>query len=962
MPKFTSPFTVVSTLLATLALSTPAVVAADAPILMLDPGGHMAMIRSVIFTPDGEQLVSASDDKVIRVWDIGTGNTVRTLRGQIGNGNRGKVYALALSPDGRYLAAGGRIVESGEGNHPIRIYEFKSGEIVALLDGHNDAVLSLDFSPDGRMLVSGSTDDTAIIWDFDKRHLVHRLKLHTADINRAVFTRDGERIVTGSDDRTLALWRVKDGKLLARSTTHAGNIFGVAVSPLTGEVASASQGGEVRLSDDRALQPRKRFKRQEGDFLGLSFAASGKYLISGSGTEPYHCLVWDAANGNPVRTYRGHDHLVLATAASPTGPVAATAGGVNNEIHVWDVNTGKVQRTLRGSGQSVWATGFSSDGALLAWGHTRRETSPTERGPIEFSLRLPRKQMPTGEPRPVQGEPHRFRRAMVQIENLKLSRREGGDYGYYANLDVAQGGRNFTTIARDERSGFAHNSYTLTPDARQIITGGGNGWLTAFDISGSKRGDFIGHASDIWATSVSPDGRLLLSGGNDQTIRLWNVNTHESVISVFHGRDGEWVIWTPQGYYAASPRGDRHVGWHINQGEGRAARFVTAAQLKQHFYRPDIIRRALELASARQAIDEAQRTDFSLNELLTRRPPGFSVTTPRPDSTVGSSPTDLTLRVEANPDPVEGFVITVNGRRVISRVDLDPSRENAGEHEISFQVPLSLGANVVEIVAYNKVGKTAKQVTVKQTGQPDLDKRGTLFILAVGIDAYVNFQKAKLDFAEIDARSIKSILEDQAAPLYNAIESHLLATDQPQVPTATNIRAALKRLSGAGPRDTVLLFLAGHGLNEGADYLYLAMDAALDGQGKLDPNTVISWRDLQHAIESTRGQRILLLDTCYAGNAYNARLIKDAADDQVVVLAATDAETLAHEKPALGHGVFTYALLQGLKGSADSEDDGRIQVGELSDFVRQLVVGLTDGEQIPTAHMSTGRNFILAGR
>jgi uncharacterized caspase-like protein len=105
-----------------------------------------------------------------------------------------------------------------------------------------------------------------------------------------------------------------------------------------------------------------------------------------------------------------------------------------------------------------------------------------------------------------------------------------------------------------------------------------------------------------------------------------------------------------------------------------------------------------------------------------------------------------------------------------------------------------------------------------------------------------------------------------------------------------------------------------------------------------------------------------LLDTCYSGNAYNERLIKDAADDQVVVLAATDAETLAHEKPALGHGVFTYALLQGLNGSADSEKDGRIQLGELSDFVRQLVVRLTDGEQTPTAHMSAGRNFVLSGR
>lgn len=963
MLKLTPPFTVVlCALWATLALGYRAAQAADAPILMLDPGGHMALIRAVIFTPDGKQIVSAADDKVIRVWDIETESTVRTLRGQIGDGNRGKVYALALSPDGRYLAAGGRIVESGEGTHPVRIYDFETGEMVALFDGHSDAVLSLDFSPNGKMLVSGSTDDTAIVWDFERRRLLHRLRVHTADINRAVFTLDGERVVTGSDDRTLGLWSVKDGRLLARSSPHAGNVFGLAVSPVTGEVASASQGGEVRLSDDRTLEPVRQFKKQQGDILGLSFSADGQHLISGSGSKPYQCLVWDVTRGTPSRTYGGHDHLVVATATSPTSPLAVTAGGSNNEIHIWDMITGKVVKILRGSGQSVWATGFSSDGALLAWGHTHRESSPIERGPIEFTLRLPQKQMPTGEPRPVDGEKSRFSRSKAQIEDIRLSHRPGGDYGYYANLDIAQRGRILATIARDEHGGFAHNAYTLTPDARQVVTGGGNGWLTAYDVTGFKRGDFVGHTSDIWAAAVSPDNRLLLSGSDDQTLRLWNVATRENVISLFHGRDGEWVMWTPQGYYAASPLGDRHVGWHINQGEGKAARFVTAAQLKQHFYRPDIIRRALELASSRQAIDETQGTDFTIDELLTRRPPGFSIVGPEPDKAVATSPTDLTLRVEANLDPVQGFDITVNGRRVISRADRGSSGQTADEHEVSFQVPLSAGDNLIEIVAYNSVGKTVKQVAVEHTGQPDLDKRGTLYILAIGIDDYANFADAKLDFAEVDARTIKAALENQAGSRHDAIESHLLATNQPQAPTAANIRSALTRFSGAGPRDTVVLFLAGHGLNEGADYLYMATDAALDVQGKLKPDTVISWRDLQSAIESTRGQRILMLDTCYAGNAYNARLIKDAADDNVVVLAATDAETLAHEKPALGHGVFTYSILQGLQGSADSEKDGRIQLGELSDFVRQLVVRLTDGEQTPTAHISSGRSFVLVGR
>ena len=74
--------------------------------LMLDTGGHMSLIRYVVFTPDGNQIVSASEDKLIRIWDWRSGKTVRTIRGESAAGDAGKIYAMALSPDGRLLAAG----------------------------------------------------------------------------------------------------------------------------------------------------------------------------------------------------------------------------------------------------------------------------------------------------------------------------------------------------------------------------------------------------------------------------------------------------------------------------------------------------------------------------------------------------------------------------------------------------------------------------------------------------------------------------------------------------------------------------------------------------------------------------------------------------------------------------------------------------------------------------------------
>jgi len=229
-------------------LPTPEPVAQNTPppLLQIDPGGHKALIKDVTFTPDGRYLVSAGDDKVIRVWDLETGQTVRTLRGQIGAGSEGKIFAMALSPDGRWLAAGGLLTGTYEEKTAIRLYNFASGQLVALLKGHSNIVNALAFSPDSRFLVSGGGDSNAIIRELDANALdntalapKHRLSGHTDDIYAVAFTPDSQRVVTGSDDHTLRLWQVSDGKLLATLTGHTDDVSAVAISPQDGTILHA---------------------------------------------------------------------------------------------------------------------------------------------------------------------------------------------------------------------------------------------------------------------------------------------------------------------------------------------------------------------------------------------------------------------------------------------------------------------------------------------------------------------------------------------------------------------------------------------------------------------------------------------------------------------------------------------------------------------------------------------------
>ena len=126
------------------------------------------------------------------------------------------------------------------------------------------------------------------------------------------------------------------------------------------------------------------------------------------------------------------------------------------------------------------------------------------------------------------------------------------------------------------------------------------------------------------------------------------------------------------------------------------------------------------------------------------------------------------------------------------------------------------------------------------------------------------------------------------------------------------------------------------------------------------PSSVVKWPLLLQALQDAQGSRIMFVDTCHSSGAYNPRLIKDAADANIVVFSATDKDTGAQETSKLGHGVFTYALSRGLAGEADSRRRGAVNILALGDFVSEEVKRLTNDEQEPVFSASGVKNFVVA--
>lgn len=949
------------------ALSRLAAQEAPKHVPMLDTGGHMAMVTASTFTPDGRQLVSAAYDKTIRVWDLTSGASVRTIRGEIAPGNFGKVYALALSRDGRWLAAGGRFKSA---DNEIRLYDFSSGTLAALLKGHGDLVFKLTFSPDGRYLLSGSADGTAILWDVDTRQPEHRLAGHREAVTAVGFTPDGARAVTGSLDHELRIWRVRDGAEIARMIGHGEQVNALAVGR-DGTIASGDFRGEIRLWDGWTGQFLKTLARQDNMVGSLSFGPDGTKLLSTTGTGGRDCHVYDIASGREIVTYRSHDNSVFSSAISPDGRWAATAGGNNQEIHVWDFATGERHPgsdgkplTLGGQGRPVWAVGVSADGRRIGWGQSFGYRAHNDRGPLQYSLTLPSAVDALPRPEPLtEASASGFRRAAASWGGWLLRDRVGGKDGHVrpaGALDIVRDDQVVATIERGITNGFRHSAYSFTADGEIIISGSASGTITAYDRTGRPLGELLGHEGDIWAVTASSDGRFVVSGAHDQTLRLWNLTTRELLVTVFHGADGEWVMWTPEGFFISSENGGKLVGWHINQGPGKEARFVTAEQVRKLFNRPDLIAAKLEGGpeNIRKVREEAERLD--IDAILESGPaPEVAIVSPGDGWEANDNAVTVTVRVIDKGGGIGRIAFRVNGQARNGEDDSGGgpafgamALNERGELTRRFQ--LARTDNVIEATATNGanfVESLPARLTVKADertlkGVPDL------YVLAAGVDDYFD-SALTLKYAVRDADAIGAAIEAAAkskagVEFYRNVVVRRLRNGEV---TREKLDAAFTEIGRqARATDVFVLFIAGHGKSEGNVYYFLPPDFKHVGLNPLQAQGISTdvWESWTARIQADKS--LLIYDTCEAGSLARGRdrvaargLDEIAAYETLkrstgrITLSASAAADIALEGYRNKHGILTYAILEAIARGDGDDNRPQLSVFGLIDHVTRRV-------------------------
>ena len=672
------------------------------------------------------------------------------------------------------------------------------------------------------------------------------------------------------------------------------------------------------------------------------------YTWGGRGGAGVGSAILQVSSGQERVRFAKHDNTVLSGAISPDGTMAATAGGSSNEIYLWRLADASPLHRLAGKGHPAWSAGWSPDGKSIAWGNTSKSTSYNDKGPLERSFTLADLEI---GPSPDAS----YRRARESRGSLSLQRIGP------TSLEVKQQDAVVAKIAPSDPSDTIHSFSFVTGD--RVAVGAEFG-VYLFDArTGAKIREFRGHTSVVWAVAPSPDGRYLLSASGDQTVRIWALDRDKPLLSLFVAGD-DWIAWTPEGYYAASPGGENLMSWQVGNGPEQVGNFVAASQFRKSLYRPDVIKlqvRTGSLARALEVLDRPRDTAITVEEAL---PPHVEIIDPRSNSTLLRRP-ELEVQARATPQPNHPLIALrllvdgrpyggQQGRKLVSGdspaqqpvVERWPVRLNPGRHRL---------AVIAETAVSNGQSDEIEVIYDAMRGAEPRLYEPRLYALLVGVSDYED-ESLRLKYAADDAELLERILREKAARAFAGVEVKRLVDRQATKEAFFNGLQWLKDVMK--PQDVGIIFFSGHGHRDDDGIFYML---PAEVKWRSIDTTGLDGALFRAKLAGIKGKLVVMLDACHssavakeAGGEGQLRPITDdfvrdmiREDSGIIMMCSSVGQEVSIGDTGLGHGYFTQALAEGLSGQADFNKDGFVYLTELDNYLFERVKKLSNDRQHP---------------
>jgi WD40 repeat protein/uncharacterized caspase-like protein len=978
---------------------------------------------SFAFTPDGRVIAAGIVDKRLKLWDV-------TAKKEQELAQTTKDYSqVKFSRDGRLLAF--------SENYVVKIWDLASGrELTQLKVPNSGAFITqadafIAFSEDGKRIATGGFDTDTIIWETETAKRISNLTGRTNMAYNVAFSADGMQLSSGG--RTRWDLRTGSGLRIVPASASSEKTYGfpspdgrvVAVmKPNTSVVVLVESPGGRQLftltpSDEAGIVEKLRFS-PDGTMLAVVHGAveyqhgrgpaSATSYMRGSQVK-----IWDVKSGRELHSIAANE-LPNEAEFSGDGSVIATTGFAGH-LSLWDVKSGSKLRDLTSSalstftpptvrpgqmptmpnmadiaammnnvmgsmaagtmGRTVTSMAFSPDGKSLVTGGFESKTNIDIAAMMSGAMSgssggAKGGKRPKGAKTP---DPQDL------MKDLKVEA-----IGQAQIWDVATG-REIGTL---KGHGRAVGKVAFSRDGKLLATGGTDNTIKIWDLASKRElATLTGHAANIESLDFHPDGRLLASAGEDGSTFLWDTKTGEHLLTLISLDDGgEWMVVTPQGLFDGTPVSWNQILWRYNQETFNVA---PIEWFFNEFYYPGLLADIFNGKRPKVAQDVSKKD---------RRQPIVKLTLPgasAPDAPIAAR--TIKVKIDITDAPADKDNPQGTGARDVrlfrngSLVKVWHGDVLKGQSSVSLEEEITVTAGPNRLVAYafNRDNVKSKDAPLVFTGADNLKRKGTAYIIAVGVNEYENPQY-NLKYATADARDFGDEVRQRQTQIgdFERVEVvQLLDKDA----TKANILAAIKRLSGdpgppslkAGPldslkrvqpEDTVIIYYAGHGTAQAQRFYLIPHDLGYTGdRTKLTEEGLktmlahsISDLELEAAVEGLdAGHLLLIIDACNSGQALEAEekrrgpmnskgLAQLAYEKGMYILTAAQSFQAALEAAQLGHGYLTYALVEeGLKTPvADVQPkDGLVVAREWLNFATERV------PQMQEEKMTQGRGLGL---